>query len=336
MHSVSILVLAPMINVDQASSASGSPHSLSLSRQDISFFESAQAIAPPEKPDTLVMELAGGELLGTTRDGNDIYLLELDAHSALLREIGRMREIAFRKAGEGTGLSRDTDAYDLYYRHLLLWDRSRQQIAGAYRLGLGSEILYQRGESGFYTHSLYEFTPAFHTFLHYGLELGRSFVNPDYWGKASLDYLWQGLGAYLKSTPQIRYLIGPVSMSARYPRFLMDELVFYYSKYYSSLMPLVLARSPHKLTMEDRLRFETIYNGHCRETGFERLQESFMGAGHRIPVMYRQYASLFEEGGFQVLLYNIDRNFGDCLDGLCMADLTYLKAIKRKRYIAAS
>lgn len=311
-------------------------HLYKLDRKQEAVFRTERTISHPENRQALLQELEQGEKLGETRDGNAIYLLGCSHQSTILREIGRLREITFRKVGEGTGQRRDLDQFDLHYQHLVLWDARRLEIAGAYRLGLGSDILREYGEAGFYTHSLYDFAPEFHTFLHYGMELGRSFVNPDYWGKSSLDYLWQGIGAYLARHPQIRYLVGPVSMSARYPADLLDELVFYFQQYYPPALQLARAHTPYVLSGETTDTLCLKYYGLDRDAAFARLQESFTAAGHKIPVLFKQYTSLFEEGGFQCLLFSIDRNFNDCVDGLCMADLTYLKANKRKRYIAAS
>jgi putative hemolysin len=311
-------------------------HLYKLGRKQSVSFKTEKTIAHPEDRRALIDELAQAEKLGETRDGHSIFLVSCDHRSALLREIGRQREVAFRKVGEGTGQRRDLDSYDPHYRHLVLWDNKRLEIAGAYRLALGSEIFRHQGEAGFYTHSLYDFAPEFHTFLHYGVELGRSFVNPAYWGKNSLDYLWQGIGAFLARHPSVRYLIGPVSMSGSFPRSLMDELVFYFQRYYQSPLKLVNAKTPYLISPMNEQQMLHKYADKDRDTAFAMMQHSFHEAEHKIPVLYKQYTALFETGGFQLLVFSVDRNFSDCLDGLFMADLTYLKASKRQRYITAS
>ena len=296
-------------------------------------FETERAIAHAESRQQLQQELKQGELLGLTRDNNAIILFDWSADSAVIREIGRLRELAFRRVGEGTGKRRDLDNYDRHYRHLVVWDREALEIAGAYRLGEGKDLLTRFGTEGFYTSTLYRFSPDFLPYIEQGIELGRSFVQPKYQGKASLDYLWQGIGAYLAKRPDIRYLFGPVSMSADYPLALGEELVFFYSTYYPAQQQFVTTLNPFvtPAIRSERLRLK--YQGLNLADAFALLQESFSEAGLRIPVLYCQYAALFAEGGFQTLAFSIDPDFTDCIDGLCLTDLQALKPAKRQRYL---
>lgn len=296
-------------------------------------FETERAIAHPENRQLLQQELKQGQQLGLTRDNNAIILFDWFADSSVIREIGRLRELAFRRVGEGTGKRRDLDPYDRHYRHLILWDRDALEIAGAYRLGEGASILASHGTEGLYTSTLYRFAPEFLPCVEQGLELGRSFVHPAYWGKASLDYLWQGLGAYLARHPEVRYLFGPVSMSADFPRELAEELVYYYSTYYPARQSLLTTVNPFVPAAANNERLRQKYAGLDLADGFVLLQAAFTEAGLKIPVLYRQYAALFEDGGFQTLAFSIDPDFTDCIDGLCLADLQQLKAAKRQRYI---
>ena len=296
-------------------------------------FETEKTIAHPEDPKIIQAELRKAELLGQTRDGNRIYLLPGSNDSAVLREIGRLREVAFRKVGEGTGCASDLDDYDLHYLHLVLWDHENLEIAGAYRIGEGQKILAAHGEQGLYTRELYSFKPQLLNYFNEGIELGRSFVNPNYWGKASLDYLWQGLGAYLAKRPDMRYLIGPVSMSADYPKTLMDTLAYYYQRYYPSQQVLAEAHHPYQLSNERLNTLEKHFGEADKEEAFSIMQALFTEQGHKLPVLFKQYCALFEDGGFQNLVFSVDPDFGDCLDGLCMSDLHKLKASKRKRYM---
>lgn len=308
-------------------------HLYQIGRQRNPIFETVRTIAHPEDRQTLQEELQKAELLGETRDHNRIYLFDAFPDSAVIREIGRLREVAFRRVGEGTGSKRDLDDYDQHYRHLVLWDRERLEIAGAYRLGEGSRLLHQFGEQGFYTRSLYVYKPELRPYLEQGVELGRSFVNPDYWGKASLDYLWQGIGAYLRSRPHVRYLFGPVSMSADYPAQLMDVLVYFYQRYHTCNQILVTAHNPYHLA-DDKIReLDSEFGNRDREQAFEFMQELFSAQDRKLPVLFKQYCAVYEEGGFQALVFSRDPDFGDCLDGMCMGDLTKLKPSRRKRYI---
>lgn len=298
-------------------------------------FKTETTIAHPEDRKAIQSELKASELIGETRDGNHIYLARCSKKSSVLKEIGRLRELAFRKVGEGTGRAADTDKYDEHYLHLVLWDQENLEIAGAYRIAHGKEVLESKGIDGFYTASLYHYSPKFTEYMSQGIELGRSFVNPKYWGKASLDYLWQGLGAYISRTPDLRYIFGPVSMSAEYPKELMDMLAFFYQHYHRSEYVLAYANNPYNIDTETHTHLQCKFNTLNREQAFELMQKSFVEYGHKLPMLFKQYSALYEDGGFQALTFSIDPDFGDCLDALCMSDISKLKPNKAKRYLTS-
>jgi putative hemolysin len=298
-------------------------------------FITEKTIAHPEERSALKKELKTAQLIGSTRDQHRIYLCNWQAHPTVLREIGRLREQTFRKVGEGTGRRRDLDKFDHYYRHLVLWDEDKLTIAGAYRIGEVGKILHHKGIEGLYTSDLFAWQQSALPLLEQALELGRSFVHPDYWGKASLDYLWQGLGAYLQHHQHIRYLVGPVSMSAHYPKSLRDALVFYYQKYYQNEPAMARGQHPHLLEAEPAARWQQQFADLDREQGFAHLQQVFSDAGHKVPVLYKQYAALYEEGGYHLLAFSVDSEFGNCLDGLFIGDILQMKPAKRARYLAA-
>ena len=308
-------------------------HLYKVGRRRRPIFETEKTIAHPENRQALQEELKEAQLLGETRDNNRIYLVNHRENSSIIREIGRLRELTFRKVGEGTGQSRDLDEFDYHYRHLVLWDRKNMEIAGAYRIGEGNQLMEKFGEHGFYTSTLYDFHPSFKPYLEQSLELGRSFVAPNYWGKASLDYLWQGLGAYLAHNPKVRYVIGPVSMSADYPKELMDTLAYFYRRYYPSAEQLAQAHHPYLLSHKTQAELDQKFGDRNKEDAFEFMQRCFQELDHKLPILFKQYAAIYEEGGFQSIVFSVDPDFGDCLDGLCMGDLTKLKASRRKRYI---
>ena len=299
-------------------------------------FVTEKTIAHPEDRAALVAELDGAQVLGSTRDRHRIHLCDYERQPTVLREVGRLREQAFRQVGEGTGKRRDLDKYDHYYRHLVLWDEARLCIAGAYRLGETQRIVSSRGADALYTAELFELRPAFTALLEHGLELGRSFVHPDYWGKASLDYLWQGLGAYLRHHPAIRHVFGPVSMSARYPGALRDLLVIYYEHYYRRQAPGALAegRHPHRIDDAVAAGLRARFAGLDAEQGFAMMQQAFRELDFKLPVLFKQYAGLYEEGGYQLAAFSVDSEFGHCIDGLFIGDLAFMKAAKRERYLA--
>src|SRR5450755_1863357 len=135
----------------------------------------------------------------------------------LLHEVGRLRELTFRKVGEGTGKSRDLDPFDDYYRHIVLWHKTKQELVGAYRAGDTAEILAARGISGLYTSTLFHYDERVFQKLGPAMELGRSFVRPEYQRQyAPLLLLWKGIARMVARRPQIPVLFGAVSISNAY------------------------------------------------------------------------------------------------------------------------
>jgi len=135
-----------------------------------------------------------------------------------LREIGRLRELAYRAVGEGTGRALDLDAFDERYRHIFLWDRDQRRVAGAYRLGQADEIVASCGVEGLYTRTLFRYDQQLLARMEGpALELGRSFVRQEYQKNYNaLLMLWRGIGQFVVRHPQYRCLFGPVSVSAHY------------------------------------------------------------------------------------------------------------------------
>lgn len=307
-------------------------HLYRLGRRGKSQFETLTAIAHPESARDVSQALQKAILLGKTRDGNSIYLADASSPS-LMREIGRLREVTFRKVGEGTGTRRDLDRFDGDYQHLVLWNDDQLEIVGSYRIGPIQEILDKRSVEGVYTNTLFEFSSALMGLLPETLELGRSFVVPKYWGKASLDYLWQGIGCYLKQHPQVRYVMGPVTISADFPQGLTNELVCYYETFFSSPTSMAIGKMPYVIDPVERERIRVLYDGLTADKALHQLQLRFTDAGYKMPVLFKQYAALYEQGGFKLLAFNVDPDFANCIDGLFIADLTKMKANKRKRYI---
>src|SRR5581483_4801835 len=131
----------------------------------------------------------------------------------LLQEIGRLRELSFRSVGEGTGRAADIDLYDAHYQHLVVWNEAAGQIAGGYRLGVVADILRHYGVRGLYTHSLFEFKRPLLRQLAAAVELGRSFVRPEFQKSfAPLFLLWRGIGEFIVRRPQCHRLFGAVSI----------------------------------------------------------------------------------------------------------------------------
>jgi putative hemolysin len=157
---------------------------------------------------------------------------------------GPPARIAFRAVEEG-GKRRDTDSYDDDYLHLILWDEEDLEIVGAYRFMPTAMQVEKRGVEGLYSYSLFHYDDKMQDVLEHGIELGRSFIQPRYWGRRGLDYLWSGIGAYLARYPHYRYLFGPVSISGGLPPAARDLLVAFYRLWFPATHPLAASRQPY-------------------------------------------------------------------------------------------
>lgn len=250
-----------------------------------------------------------------------------------MREIGRLREVAFRAVGEGSGCRRDIDRYDAYYEHLILWDDEASEIVGAYRLGNTQTIVDLYGQKGLYTDSLFNYGQQMQPYFHQGLELGRSFVQPKYWGMRSLDYLWYGIGAYLKQNTNIRYLFGPVSMSNSMPKAAKDLMVYFYKLYFQSTFDLASSKRPYQISEIVLNELKTAFSGNDYKQDFIKLKSMLANMGCNVPTLYKQYSELTEVGGVQFLDFGVDPDFADCIDGLVLVDTHKLKPNKKARYL---
>jgi putative hemolysin len=292
-----------------------------------------QPIAAAISSDVLheeVDKLPADHCLESSRD-YAVYIARAGEIPNVLKEIGRLREITFRQVGEGTGRASDLDGFDPYYRHLFLWNRREREVIGAYRIGAVKEILNSIGVAGLYTNTLFQFEEEF--FKHTGdsLELGRSFVRPEYQKKyAPLLMLWKGLGQYIASNPHIHTLFGAVSISNDYnpvsrqlvTRFLEDQ------KANQELAHLVKARRPFRQAKPAA--------GDIAVRHFFRDLDSLSVViadmetdGKGVPILLKQYIKL----GGKLLGFNVDPHFSDALDGLVLVDLRQTEPGILERYM---
>ncbi|MDD5716963.1 MAG: GNAT family N-acetyltransferase [Sulfuricurvum sp.] len=308
-------------------------HMLRIAKGKKGIYPTECSIAHPVSRQELRSELRKGELLGLTSDNKQIYLIEHENGPNILNEIGRLREYSFRKVGEGSGNARDIDNYDRYYHHLVLWDDEELEIAGAYRIGECGWILSWLGQEGLYMSDLCDMCEKFEPILEDAIELGRSFVQPKYWGSRALDYLWQGIGAYLSHNPQIKYMMGPVSISGSFPKHAQEALVYFYTLYFGSEHTMVRAKSPFHLSEYVQNEFKTLFVGDNYTEDFKRLKDYLKALDVSVPTLYKQYSELCEEGGVEFMDFGIDTEFNNCIDGYILVDIRKIKEAKRQRYI---
>ncbi len=287
----------------------------------------------------LPSRLLAAEIAGLPEDARlaaqgefGVYLAEALQIPNLLREIGRLREITFREVGEGSGNELDLDAYDPHYRHLLLWNGGKNELVGAYRLGVASELLARRGARGLYTSTLFRFKKPFLKKLESAVELGRSFIRSDYQRSyVALSLLWRGIGEFIACNPACHLLFGPVSISQEYHpvsrhlmlQFLRDKLEDRESSRH------VRASNPPRPAQIAGLCKQDVSMLMDDVEDVSALVSSLEPDSKGIPVLLRHYI------GMKAVLisFNVDRNFSDVLDGLMMADLRQVDGRVLKRFM---
>lgn len=295
-------------------------------------FAGQPPLALPEPVEQVAAQLTQSQKLADLSDGKQAWLFTGALDSAVMREIGRLRELTFRKVGEGTGSRRDLDDYDAGYEHLVLWDPAAQRIVGAYRFGNGARIIADRGVSGLYSASLFNYSPALQSRALQGMELGRSFVAPAYWRSRALEQLWQGIGLYLQRHPELRYLFGPVSMSVNLPLEARQWIAATHQHYFG-MSGLAQAREPFVVSPEVGESVRCSLDGLDVSAGLVKLKQHLDALGVSMPMLYRQYVELVEPAGVHFLGFGQDPKFSGCVDGLVMLDLAHLKPAKRARYL---
>lgn len=259
-------------------------------------------------------------------------MVEYETAPNCIKEIGRLREITFRKVGEGTGERIDLDEYDKYYKHIVLWDDAELSIMGSYRLGICHEIIDNHGLSGLYNASLFNFSAQFIQILYNAVELGRSFIQQKYWRSTALDTLWQGIGSYLTLKTSVRYLYGAVSISDNYSESAKNLIVHYYKKWYGTQIDLAVSKNRYHISKNIEIEIEQLLTGENRESDINQLKATLKELGYSIPVLFRRYVDLCEPQGVKFLDFGVDRSFSNCVDGLILLDLSLLKPKFKERY----
>lgn len=307
-------------------------HVYNVGKDRTELFPTEVTVAHPVDVKLLKNELYASNLLGRTKDGKVIFEVEAAESPNVLKEIGRLREVTFRKVDEGTGLAFDLEKYDNYYKHLVLWDEKNLDIVGSYRMGLTKEVVEQHGKKGLIAAKKFEISDDFDHYLGQSLEVGRTFVQAKYWGTYALDYIWQGIGAFLQQNQGVRYLWGTVSMSDALPKYAKNLIVHYYMKWYSGDTKMAVPPNQFIVNEEETKEMEKIFTGKDHLEDFRTLKKTLRDMGHSIPVLFRKYTDMCEYGGVQFLNFCIDVTFKNSVDGFIVVDLTKLRDDIRERY----
>ncbi len=263
--------------------------------------------------------------------GIKVYAAEAAQIPHMLHEIGVQRELTFRSVGEGTGSACDLDSYDQHYIHLFTWDSRAHKLVGAYRIGPTDTLLARQGVKGIYNSCFFHIGKDALPTLSQGLELGRAFIVPAYQRQPnSLDSLWMGIGRYLVTHPQYRYLYGTVSISNEYSKLSRSLILSYLQQTTmdATLSTCIEACNPPTglgLLSEDARLLPTAL-ADVRLLG--SLISELEADGKGIPVLLRQYLRL----GGRMAAFNIDENFGHTLDCFVIVDMAHAPERVLQRY----
>lgn len=263
-----------------------------------------QEILAPLDREILKQEINESTFLRYTNYGNiEVHIVNHHKQPNTIKEIGRLRELTFRAAGGGTGLEIDIDDSDTgadAYDQLITWDPEDEEIVAGYRLIRGGEVgLNDHGVHNLSTAHYFHFSDEFKKqYLPYTIELGRSFVQPKYQpgkdnrkGLFSLDNLWDGLGAVVVSSPDIKYLFGKVTMYPHYNKEARDLLLYFMNHYFPDPDKLVWPIKPLGY-FGDVSQHEGLFNGLDYKEGYKILNSRVRALGENVPPLINTYMGL--------------------------------------------
>ncbi len=297
----------------------------------------AAPLAPAIDPAVLAQEIASLPASASLMRVGEFEVLCTPAQPipALMQEIGRLREWAFRLVGEGTGRASDLDAFDAHYEQLFVWHHSERKLLGAYRLGFTQDINQRQGVAGLYTHSLFEFDNQMLARLGPSIELGRSFVHPQFQGSSrALRLLWAGIAVVLERHPQVACLFGPVSISSRYSRLgralMLRTLQLHHMD--ADLHGLIRARrAPDGMPGALAQRITEASAGLGDPKRLSRVLER-IEHGMGLPMLIKHYIEL--RGRFAA--FSVDAAFNQTLDGLVFVRVADIPPRFRTKLTAAA
>ncbi len=275
-------------------------------------------IAGPANRDKMILEVAAlrkTDCRLTQSKNYEVFFTKASNIPNILHEIGRLREITFREVGEGTNESIDLDKYDKYYHHMFLWDDDAKKIAGAYRMGLGSEIFPKYGIHGFYLHELFRFEPELFDMMNKSIEMGRAFIVSDYQLKPMpLFLLWKGIVHTTLRHPDHKYLIGGVSISNQFSNFSKSLMIeFMKSHYYDPyIAQYVMPKKDFKVKLKDADKDFVFNEAEADLNKFDKIIDEIEPGNLRLPVLIKKYI----KQNAKVVAFNVDPLFNNSVDGL--------------------
>ncbi|WED22172.1 lysophospholipid acyltransferase family protein [Vibrio sp. JC009] len=303
------------------------------SAQTVCMMKDAQPVAKAKAPEEILNELeslpSDAHLLSSGE--YEVYCTGSENIPSLMHEIGRLREINFRQAGEGTGLALDIDEFDKDYLQLFVWDKEKQQLVGAYRLGLVDQVLENRQLEGLYSRTLFNYDQRFLNRMNGGkaIEMGRSVIGAEYQRSMSpLLLLWKGIATYIHRNPQYTHLFGPVSISNDYSHEARQLLAETMTLHHYDVESAKCVTASNPLETHSSLWNTSLLTAlgdlQLLSRVIARLDE-----GKGVPVLLRQYICL----NGKLVCFNVDPAFNDALDGLIVVDLRKVPQKTLGRYM---
>ncbi|MBR4527457.1 MAG: GNAT family N-acetyltransferase [Bacteroidaceae bacterium] len=302
-----------------------------------------EEIIPKIPREVLKSELTEDKKLRmTNKSGNEVYVVTWQDSPNVVRELGRLREIAFREAGGGTGLSMDLDEFDTMenpYKQLLVWDPEEEEILGGYRYLLGSEVqLRPDGQPLLATSHMFHFSERFmRDYMPYTIELGRSFVTLEYQssrmgtkGIFALDNLWDGLGALTVIEPNVKYLFGKFTMYPSYDRLARDMILYFLNKHFPDPDRLIEPMKPLQL-WHDPKQFEQLFTMDEFRKDYRILNREVRKLGYNIPPLVNAYMNLSPT--MKLFGTAINDGFGDVEETGILIAVDEILVEKRMRHI---
>lgn len=302
-----------------------------------------EKIIDPIDKETLKQELSKQKKMrATNKANNEIYIFTSHESPILMREVGRLREIAFRYYGGGTGLEADIDKYDTMenpYRQLIVWDPENEEILGGYRFITGNDVGFdENGKPLLATAHLLNFSDNFiKNYLPVTIELGRSFVSLEYQstllgrkGIFALDNLWDGLGALTVIDPTLKYFFGKVTMYGTYNKDARNMILYFLNKHFPDDEKLVYPISP-LLTNTDIPKMKSLFHGKTFKEDYKILNKEVRALGYNIPPLINAYMGLSPSMRF--FGTSVNDEFGDVEESGILIKIDQILEDKRIRHI---
>ena len=289
-----------------------------LNPQNLKIPKSPKKIVTPASQEKMIEEVnvlrkKEGRLL--VSKNYEVFFAAANEIPNVLHEIGRLREITFREVGEGTNESIDIDKFDRYYHHMFLWDADENCLAGAYRMGLGSEIYPKYGMEGYYLNELFRFEPELHDMMHHSIEMGRAFIIKEYQQKPMpLFLLWRGIIHTTLRYPEHKFLLGGVSISNQFSDFSKSLMIeFMKSNYYDPyIAQYIHPKKEFKVKLKDADKDFIFDEAEADLNKFDKIIDELEPGNLRLPVLIKKYI----KQNARLVAFNVDPLFNNATDGL--------------------